>query len=92
MRSLQLELRTFHILPKGFFLAFLPSFAIDLHQDFNVFSIGVGIGRALTPRLAVEGGYIEHLAGRETFSRGFVFGVKYLWGENREARRETPVR
>lgn len=86
VRTLQLELRTFHILPKGFFLAFLPTLSLDLHQDFNVLSIGVGGGRALTRRLAVQVGYIEHLAGRETFSRGFVFGLTYLWGENKETR------
>ena len=86
VRTLQLELQTFHILPKGFFLAFLPTFFIDLHQDFNVLSLGLGVGRALTRKVAVQGGYVEHISGRGTFNRGFVVGVTWLWGENKEER------
>jgi len=87
VRTVQLELRTFHILPKGFFLAFLPTLFIDLHQDFNVFSFGLGAGRALSARVAIQGAYVEHISGRGTFNRGFAFGLTYLWGKNKEASR-----
>ena len=48
VRSIELKLETFHILPKGFFLAVLPSVTFNLNQDFNFFTLGLGVGRALT--------------------------------------------
>ncbi len=82
-RSIELNIRTYHILPKGVFLAVLPSFLFDLNRDFNLFSLGAGVGRALNRRLAVQAGYVQHVAGRETFNRGFTVGIRYLWGRDK---------
>ena len=67
---------------RSVFLAVLPSFLFNFNQDFNLFSLGVEVGRALNRRLAVQVGYVEHLAGRDTFSRGFTVGIRYLWGKD----------
>ena len=72
-----------HILPKGFFLAALPSFVFNLNQDFNFFSLGLGDGRALNRRLLIQGGYVHHIAGRETFNRALQIGITYLWGQDK---------
>ena len=82
LRSLDLRLQTFHILPYGFFLAFLPSLAIDLSGDVDVFSLGLGAGRALNRRLSIQGGYVQHVAGEKTFNRGLTVGLTWLWGRN----------
>ena len=55
IRSIVLEIQTFHILPKGFFLAVLPSFVFNLNQNFNIFSLGLGAGRALNRRFLIQG-------------------------------------
>ncbi len=83
LRSIELHIRTIHILPKGFFLLALPTFVFNLNQDFNLFSLGVGAGRALNRRLAIQGGYVQHIAGRETFNRGLQIGITYLWGKDK---------
>jgi len=83
LRSIQLEIRTFHILPKGVFLAVLPTFVFNLNQDFNIFSLGLGAGRALNRRFLIQGGYVQHIAGRETFNRGVQIGITYLWGKDK---------
>ena len=83
IRSFKLDIETYHILPKGIFLAVLPSFLFNFNQDFNRFSLGAGVGRALNRRLAVKAGYVQHVAGRETFSRGFTVGLTYLWGRDK---------
>ncbi len=75
IRSIELEIQTFHILPKGVFVAVLPSFVFNLNQDFNIFSLGVGAGRALNRRFLIQGGYVQHIAGRETFNRGLQIGI-----------------
>jgi hypothetical protein len=82
VRTAQLTFQTFHILPRGFYLAFLPTFLWDLEQDFNVFSVGFGIGRALNRQLAFDVAYVQKVSGQETFSRGFKFGLKFLWGRD----------
>jgi hypothetical protein len=69
LRSIQLEIQTIHILPKGVFVAVLPTFVFNLNRDFNIFSLGLGAGRALNRRLLIQGGYVHHIAGRETFNR-----------------------
>ena len=83
IRSIELNIQTFHILPKGVFLAVFPTFVFNLNQDFNIFSLGVGAGRALNRRLLIQGGYVQHIAGRETFNRGLQIGITYLWGRDK---------
>ncbi len=83
VRSLELSVQTFHILPKGFFLAALPSFVFNFEEEFNIFSLGLGGGRALNRRLMIQGGYVQHIAGQETFNRGFFIGLNFLWGTNK---------
>ncbi len=83
LRSIELEIQTFHILPKGVFVAVLPSFVFNLNQDFNIFSLGLGAGRALNRRFLIQGGYVQHIAGRETFNRGLQIGITYLWGQDK---------
>jgi len=82
LRSIELEIQTIHILPKGFFLAVLPTFVFNLNQDFNLFSLGLGAGRALNRRFLIQGGYVHHIAGRETFNRALQIGITYLWGKD----------
>ncbi len=83
LRSIELEIQTFHILPKGVFVAVLPSFVFNLNQDFNIFSLGLGAGRALNRRLLIQGGYVHHIAGRDTFNRALQIGITYLWGKDK---------
>jgi hypothetical protein len=86
VRSIQLDLETIHIFPKGFYVAALPSFVFNLNQDFNFFSLGVGVGRALNRNFAVFGGYVHHVAGRQTFSQGFTVGLNFVWGEMKQKK------
>jgi len=83
LRSIELEIQTFHILPKGVFVAVLPTFVFNLNQDFNIFSLGVGAGRALNRRFLIQGGYVHHIAGEETFNRALQIGITYLWGKDK---------
>ncbi len=83
LRSIELEIQTIHILPKGFFVAVLPTFVFNLNQDFNLFSLGLGAGRALNRRFLIQGGYVHHIAGRETFNRALQIGITYLWGKDK---------
>ena len=86
VRAFDIGLQTFHILPQGFFLAFLPTLVIDLEGDFNIFSLGLGAGRALNRRLLIQGGYVQYVAGEKTFNRGFTVGVTWLWGKDQGRR------
>jgi hypothetical protein len=83
VRSIELNFETLHIFPKGFFVAALPSFTFDLNKDFNVFSLGVGMGRALNRRLLVNGGYVHYVAGERTFNQAFVVGLSFIWGDEK---------
>jgi len=83
VRALELTLQTFHLLPRGFFLSFVPTLVFDLESDFNVFSFGLGAGRALNRRFSLQAAYVQHISGRETFNRGFTIGLNYLWGTNK---------
>ena len=83
VRSIELNLETLHIFPKGFFVAALPSFTFDLNEEFNVFSLGVGVGRALNRRLLVNGGYVHYVAGKRTFNQAFVVGLSFIWGDEK---------
>jgi len=83
VRSFEFELISFHILPKGFFLAFIPTYLLNLEQDFNVFAVALGAGRALNRRLSLQGGYVQRVSGQETFSRGFTVGITYLFGTDK---------
>ena len=82
----ELTLQTFHLLPRGFFLSFVPSLLIDLNADFEVFAFGLGAGRALNRRLSIQAAYVQHISGRETFNQGFTIGLNYLWGTNKAKR------
>ena len=86
IRSVELNVQTVHIFPKGFFVSAIPRFVLNLNQDFNLFSLGVGVGRALTRNVALSGAYVHHLAGRKTFNQVFTFKVSFVFGE----RRDTP--
>ena len=55
----------------------------NLNQEFNLFSIGVGVGRALNRRLLVTGGYVHYVAGERTFNQALVVGVSFIWGEEK---------
>jgi hypothetical protein len=83
VRSIELNFETLHIFPKGFFVAALPSFTFDLNEDFNVFSLGAGVGRALNRRLLVTGGYVRYVAGDRTFNQALVVGVSFIWGDEK---------
>jgi hypothetical protein len=80
VRSIELNLETFHILPKGFFLAVLPSVTFNLNQDFNFFTLGLGVGRALTKHFAIQGGYVNYVAGEKTFNQAITVGFSYIFG------------
>lgn len=83
VRSIELNIETAHILPKGFFVAALPSLLFDLNQDFTMFSLGVGVGRALNQRLAVTGGYVHYIAGEKVFNQAFVIGLSFIFGKEK---------
>ena len=84
LRSIELEIQTFHILPKGVFVAVLPSFVFNLNQDFNLFSLGVGAGRALNRRFLIQGAYVQHISPGGKPSTGlYKSGSRYLWGEDK---------
>jgi hypothetical protein len=76
LRSWEFALTTVHILPKSFFLSLEPSLVVD--EDFEVFSIIVGGGRALTRHFAFSAGYAHFVAGDRTFNRAVVVGLQYL--------------
>ena len=83
VRAIDLDVQTVHILPKGVYLAALPKFLFDLHEDFRVFSLGVGAGRAVTKNLVFEAGYVYRAVGRKTFTHGFTVGLRFLWGKDK---------
>jgi len=83
VRSIELNFETVQIFPKGFFVAALPSFTFDLNEDFNVFSLGAGVGRALNRRLLVTGGYVHYVAGERTFNQALVVGLSFIWGDEK---------
>lgn len=83
VRAIDLTVNTVHILPKGVFLAAIPSFLFDIHEDFRVFSLGVGAGRAVTKNLVFEAGYVYRAAGRTTFTHGFSAGLRFIWGKEK---------
>jgi hypothetical protein len=83
VRSLNLSVQTFHILPKQFFLLFVPNLFVDIQRDLTLFTFGIGAGRAMTRRLALQASYVQYISGSETFSRGFQLGLNYFWGPNR---------
>jgi hypothetical protein len=84
VRSIELNIQTIHIFPKGLYVTALPSFVANLNQDFNFFALGVGVGRALNRNFAVFGGYVHHVAGRQTFSQGFAVGLSFVWGDPKQ--------
>ena len=85
VRTLELSVETAHILPKGFYISAIPTFFFDFGQDVNFFSLGVGGGRALTRNVAWGAAYVQHVVGATTFSRGFSFGLNFIWGEEKVA-------
>jgi hypothetical protein len=87
VRSIELNIETVHILPKGFFLAAAPSFVFDLNKDNNFFSLGFGVGRALNKRLALTGGYTHYVAGTRSFNQAFLVGLQVLVGPDQELKK-----
>lgn len=87
VRSIELNIETFHILPKGFYLAALPSFVFNFNQDLNFFTLGVGAGRALNKRVAIVGGYVHSVAGQRTFNQAFTVGLSFLLGPDQDLNR-----
>ena len=83
VRTFELSVQTFHILPSRFFLLFIPNFFVDIKRDQTAFTFGIGVGRAITRRLALQTSYVQHILGSETLSRGFQLGLNYFWGPNR---------
>ncbi len=83
LRTINLSFQTFHILPNQFFLLFIPNLIVDLNRDQTVFTFGIGAGRAMSRRLALQASYVQYILGSETFSRGFQLGLNYFWGPNR---------
>ena len=81
IRTLQLDVQTAHIFPKGFFMAALPGFNFDFTQGSNTFFLGIGVGRALNRRFAMDGGYFHHLAGTKLFKRSVFIRLSFLIGE-----------
>jgi hypothetical protein len=49
----------------------------------EVFSLGLGGGRAISKRFSLQGGYIQYVAGRRTFNRGYTIGLTYLMGDDK---------
>ena len=90
IRALQLRAQTIHILPKGFYVAAVPSLAINLNRDFNVFSLALGGGRAITRSFAWNASYAQHLAGTQTFNRVASFGIQYLFGSIKDGSAPRP--
>jgi len=84
VRSLELTVNTVHILPKGFFVSVIPSFVFNFNQDFNLFSLGVGAGRALSKNFLISGGYAHHIAGRKTFNKVFTVTLSFVFGERKD--------
>jgi hypothetical protein len=84
VRSLERIIQTVHILPKGFFVSAIPSFLFNLNQDFNVFSLGVGAGRALSKKFLISGGYVHRVAGQETFKQAFTVQLGFVFGERKD--------
>lgn len=84
VRSAELTLQTVHILLKGFYVSVIPSFVFNFNQDFSFFSLGIEVGRALNSKLAVSGGYVRHLAGRQTFNQVLTFRVNFLFGRRKD--------
>jgi hypothetical protein len=91
VRSIELNLETFHILPKGFFLAVLPSVTFNLNQDFNFFTLGLGVGRALTKHFAIQAGYVNYVAGEKTFNQAITIGFSYIFGAEKEKRQRSEL-
>ncbi len=84
LRTINLSFQTFHILPNQFFLLFIPNLIVDVNRDQTVFTFGIGAGRAMSRRLALQASYVQYILGSETFSRGFQLGFNYFWGPNRD--------
>ena len=76
LRSWEFAFTTVHIMPKGFYLAVEPSLVVD--EDFEVFSIVLGGGRALTRHFAFSVGYAQFVTGDRTFNRAAVVGLQYI--------------
>ncbi len=91
VRSIELNLETFHILPKGFFLAVLPSVTFNLNQDFNFFTLGLGVGRAITRHFAIQAGYLNYVAGEKTFNQAFNIGFTYIFGAEKVKRQQSEL-
>ena len=84
VRSLELTINTVHILPKGFFVSAIPSLVFNFNQDFNLFSLGVAAGRALNKNFLISGGYVHHIAGRQSFNQACSVTLSFIFGERKD--------
>ena len=84
VRTVELSVQTVHILPRGFFLSAIPSFGLNLNQDFHFFSLGVGAGRAITRNVAFSAGYVNHVAGTKSFNQVLSLQLSFVFGERRD--------
>ena len=84
VRSVELGVATVHILPKGFYVSATPNVVLNYDQDFNFFSLAIGGGRALSRNFALQGLYVQHLAGEKTFGRSASISLQFAFGERKD--------
>ena len=69
---------------EGLFLVAIPSFLFNFNQDFNVFSLGLGAGRALSQSFALHGACVYQIAGEETFNQAVTVQLQYIFGQRKD--------
>jgi hypothetical protein len=50
----------------------------------DLFSLGVGAGRALSKKFLISGGYVHRVAGQETFKQAFTVQLGFVFGERKD--------
>lgn len=83
VRSLELSLKTFHILPRGYFLVLILAGTVNFEQDLDHTSLGIALGKALNRRLSLQAGYVQYAAGQKTYNRGFTAGLTWIFGREK---------
>ena len=61
------------------------SFVFRLNKEFNRFSLGDWVGRALNRSVALTGGYTRHIVGRKSFNHVFIFQLEFVFAPRRDA-------
>ena len=83
VRSIEFNVATVRLLPKGFYVSAVPVFFFDLHQDTRSFSASLVVGRAWTWNVAWSAGYASHVAGTKRFNQGLSLGLSFIWGDEK---------